>query len=126
MQTAGYRVKVGAEVTSPRPWGQEADAARARALEEAWQDKEITAVLSARGGYGSLKILPYLEVEALRPRPLRLVGFSDLTALLLFVVQRLGMTAFHGPTVAHLPALSPAAREDFPLAGRPRPGSPPL
>ncbi|MEJ5329278.1 MAG: LD-carboxypeptidase [Desulfobaccales bacterium] len=110
---AGYRVKVGQEATTPRPWGREADAARAQALEQAWLDPEIRAILGARGGYGSFKILPYLKAKSLQSRALRLVGFSDLTALLLFAVQRLGVAAFHGPTVAHLPALTPAAREDF-------------
>lgn len=110
---AGYRVKVGQEATTPRPWGQEADAARARALTQAWLDPEITAIIGARGGYGSFKILPSLEIRVLQSRPLRLVGFSDLTALLLFAVARLGLVAFHGPTVAQLPLLTEAAREDF-------------
>lgn len=113
LRGAGYRVKVGGEVTTSRPWGREADAARARALEQMWLDPETTAILGARGGYGSFKILPYLEAGSLQSRILRLVGFSDLTALLLFVVQQLGVVVFHGPTVAHLPALTPAAREDF-------------
>ncbi len=113
LRRAGYGVKVGGEVTTPRPWGREADAARARALEQAWSDPEITAIIGARGGYGSFRILPHLQAKSLQSRGLRLVGFSDLTALLLFALQRLGVAAFHGPTVAHLPALSPAAREDF-------------
>lgn len=113
LRGAGYRVKVGGEVTAPRRWGQQEDKARAMALERAWCDPEVRAIIGARGGYGSFKVLPYLTEKSLHGRSLRLVGFSDLTALLLFAVPRLGLVAFHGPTVAQLPGLSPAAREDF-------------
>jgi muramoyltetrapeptide carboxypeptidase len=113
LEAAGFRVKVGAEVTAPRPWGQAEDRCRARALERAWCDPEVSAVICARGGYGSFKILRYLRTQVLTSRPCRLVGFSDLTALLLFAARLPGAAAFHGPTVAQLPGLSPAARQDL-------------
>jgi len=113
LSAAGYRVQVGEEVTQPRPWGREADLARARRLEKAWLAPDVRAVIGARGGYGSGKILPHLDLASLRARPVRLVGFSDLTALLLFVGQKLGLTVFHGPTLSQLPLVSPQAREDL-------------
>jgi muramoyltetrapeptide carboxypeptidase len=110
---AGYRVQVGPEATQTRPWGEAADRERARAFLAAWDDPQVKAVIGARGGYGSFKTLRHLDPGLLRQRPKRLVGFSDLTALLLFCQAKAGVMAFHGPTVAHLPALTPAAREDF-------------
>ncbi len=110
---AGYRVRVGPEASQPRPWGEAADRERARAFLAAWRDPEVKAIVGARGGYGSFKTLPHLDPAVLRSRPKRLVGFSDLTALLLFCHARLDLAAFHGPTVAHLPALTPAALADF-------------
>jgi muramoyltetrapeptide carboxypeptidase len=107
----GFKVRWGPEVFQARPWDRAADEAAARRFLELWQDPEVKAVLGVRGGYGSLKVLPYLDVDALTPK--RLVGYSDLTNLLWHLHRHLGLVTFHGPTVAHLPELTPGARENF-------------
>jgi muramoyltetrapeptide carboxypeptidase len=120
----GFKVKSGPEIFQPRAWGREADRELARRFTELWLDPEVKAIVGVRGGYGSLKLLPYLEVAALKRAPKRLMGFSDLTNLLWDLHHRLGLVTFHGPTVGHLAALTEAAREDFYLwltAPGPRP-----
>jgi muramoyltetrapeptide carboxypeptidase len=72
---------------------------RARAFIDAWTDPSVRAVLTARGGYGSVQILPFLSRDMLRASPKVLVGYSDITALLSYLTTRCGMTAVHGPTV---------------------------
>ncbi len=109
----GFKVRCGPEVFQTRAWGVDTDRAVARRFQEIWLDPEIKAILGARGGYGSLKVLPHLDWAALGAQPQRLVGFSDLTNLLWELHRRLGLVTFHGPTVAHLSALTPAARENF-------------
>jgi muramoyltetrapeptide carboxypeptidase len=109
----GLQVRCGPEVVEPRAWGVATDRLVARRFEELWLDPEIKAVVGVRGGYGSLKILPHLDFAALGRAPKRLMGFSDLTNLLLALHQRLGLVTFHGPVVAQLPELTPAARENF-------------
>lgn len=109
----GFKVAWGPEIFAPRPWGADIDRERARRFLEIWADPEVKAVLGVRGGYGSLKILPHLELELLARYPKALVGFSDLTNLLLTFQQRLGLVTFHGPTLAQLPELTPEARESW-------------
>jgi len=109
----GFRVVSTAEVFAARSWGQDVDREAARRFQEIWEDPEIKAVMGVRGGYGSLKILPYLDVDRLASHPKRLVGFSDLTNLLLILHQRLGWVTFHGPTLAHLAEVTPDARESW-------------
>lgn len=109
----GFKVKCGPEVFQARAWGAEADRLVARRFQEIWQDPEVKAILGARGGYGSLKLLPYLNFAALKASPKRLVGFSDLTNLLWNLHRRLGLVTFHGPTVAQLAGLTPGARDNF-------------
>ncbi len=109
----GFKVVCGPEVFQVRAWGRESDRRVARRFLEVWQEPEVTAILGARGGYGSLKVLPFLDLPALAAQPKRLVGFSDLTNLLWHLHRDLGLVTFHGPTVAHLPVLTPAARESF-------------
>ena len=59
----------------------------------------------ARGGYGLLRLLPFLDPARLARRPRPVVGFSDGTALLA-VATRAGLAAIHGPVVTQLPGLS--------------------
>jgi muramoyltetrapeptide carboxypeptidase len=113
LQDWGLVVRCGPEVFEPRAWGAATDRLIARRFEELWLDPEVKAVIGVRGGYGSLKLLPHLNLPALAVAPKRLVGFSDLTNLLWHLHHRLGLVTFHGPTVAHLPEITPAAREDF-------------
>jgi muramoyltetrapeptide carboxypeptidase len=75
-------------------------AARARALMTAWLDPGVPAILAARGGYGSVELLPLLSIDAMRRAPKLLVGYSDLTSLLAFLTTRCGIVALHGPCVA--------------------------
>ena len=109
----GFKVVCGPEVFQTRAWGRESDQRVARRFLEVWQEPEVKAIVGARGGYGSLKVLPFLDLPALAARPKRLVGFSDLTNLLWHLHRDLGLVTFHGPTVAHLPLLTPEARESF-------------
>ncbi len=113
LEERGFRVRCGPEVCEPRAWGRDTDRGLARRLEEIWRNPEVKAVIGARGGYGSLKLLPHLDVSLLREYPKRLIGFSDLTNLLLHFHHKLRLVTFHGPTVSHLPSLTPAARENF-------------
>ena len=73
---------------------------RADAIRRAWQDPSIAGLVAVRGGYGSMQVLPLLDVadaqRALKP----FVGYSDLTALLTFLTIRCEVIAFHGPMLA--------------------------
>ena len=75
-------------------------AARARALVAAFEDPAVAAVVTARGGYGSVELLPFLPPDVLRRHPKLLVGYSDITALLSFLTVQCGVAALHGPCVA--------------------------
>jgi muramoyltetrapeptide carboxypeptidase len=73
---------------------------RARAFRRAWNDPSIAAVIAVRGGFGSVHILPLLDAAALSAAPKAFIGYSDVTSLLVFLVQRCGLVAFHGPMLA--------------------------
>jgi muramoyltetrapeptide carboxypeptidase len=47
-------------------------------------------------------MLPYLEPEIFRRNPKAFVGYSDITALHLWLMRRSGLRVFHGPTVDDL------------------------
>lgn len=89
------------------------DAARAEQLQRAWCDPSVAAVLCARGGYGTLRILDLLDWEAMAAAgPTLFVGSSDVTALHAVLGPRCGLVSLFGPMVAtRAVADDPVARE---------------
>ena len=87
------------------------DGERAQRFNDFVQDPTIKAVFCARGGYGSLRLLAKISYEDLRKTPKVLIGFSDITALLLACHQQTGLVSFHGPTVSSLSKADPETVE---------------
>lgn len=75
-------------------------AERLRAFHDLAADPSLAAIFFARGGHGLLPILPALDWDLLASHPRAYVGYSDLTPLLLAVVEKLGLVSLHGPMVA--------------------------
>ena len=76
------------------------DRHRAAQMEWALTLPEARAVMAARGGYGTTRLLPLLDWRRAAARPKLLIGYSDVTALLAYVSTRLRTTAIHGPMAA--------------------------
>jgi muramoyltetrapeptide carboxypeptidase len=74
--------------------------ARGTAFEQAWHASDVQALIGARGGYGSVHLLPALSASRLDAAAKAFIGYSDLTSLLTFLTCQCGIVAFHGPTVA--------------------------
>jgi muramoyltetrapeptide carboxypeptidase len=89
------------------------DEYRASRFNKFVRDPEIRGILCARGGYGSLRILPDIAYEQLRATPKCIVGFSDITALLLACHLKTGLVCYHGPTVSTLATSDQETIESF-------------
>jgi muramoyltetrapeptide carboxypeptidase len=97
LRRRGYQVKIAAGTLEKRGYLAGGDEARAAALNEALRDPEARLVLCARGGYGSPRILDRLDYQAIRRFPKAILGYSDVTSLLLAIEQRARLVTFHGP-----------------------------
>jgi muramoyltetrapeptide carboxypeptidase len=75
---------------------------------------DIDAIFCARGGFGSIQLLPYLTSE-LSQYPKIFVGYSDITVLINWLCQFCSMVTFHAPMVAMDIArgLEPRSRDYF-------------
>jgi len=73
------------------------DARRAAEIMEYVATPEVGAIFCARGGYGSARILSLLDAEKIRAAAKPLVGFSDITAMLLWQQNCAGLVGIHGP-----------------------------
>ena len=102
IESMGYRVKVPANCFNRRGYLAGSDTERAELLMEMFCDESIRAICCARGGFGCLRLLPLLDFGVIAARPKILLGFSDITALLVAVYERCHMVTFHGPVVTTL------------------------
>lgn len=100
LERLGFRVKYRADILDKARYTAGSDERRAEELMEAFTDPEVKAVWAARGGYGVMRILPLLDENVLRANPKIFIGYSDLTALHLYLYSRFGWVTFHGPMAA--------------------------
>ena len=108
LEQAGFRVRLGAATLAKAGYLAGTDRERLADLDEMFRDPEVKAIIAARGGYGSGRLLPRID-PAMRAHPKIFVGHSDLTFLLNDLVQRAELVTFHGPMVAGLQARPEAA-----------------
>jgi muramoyltetrapeptide carboxypeptidase len=73
---------------------------RSRELNEMFTRDDIRAIICARGGYGANYLLETLNLDNIKAHPKILVGYSDITTLLTYVLDSVGLVTFHGPMVA--------------------------
>lgn len=73
------------------------DTERAADINQFFQDKQIAALLPIRGGWGCSRILPYLDYQIIHQNPKIIIGFSDITSLILGINARSQLVTFHGP-----------------------------
>lgn len=100
----GFRTKVALDPTAAYGkddylFSSQTPKARAKALHQLFRDRSVKAILSVRGAYGSMEILPLLDFSLIRKNPKIFVGISDVTSLLVNLYQKSGVTTVHGPSV---------------------------
>jgi muramoyltetrapeptide carboxypeptidase len=90
---------------------------RLRDLHHAFADDEVRAIFATRGGYGSNYLLDSLDLDLIAESGKPFIGYSDLTAPQLWLLDQIQLPVFHGPMVAadfsredgvHLPSLQAA------------------
>lgn len=93
----GFNVVAGRNLTKGFGYLAARDEVRAEEFMRFIRDPKIDCVMSVRGGYGVMRILPMLDFDVIRANPKVIIGYSDITALVNAVYKLSGMIAFHGP-----------------------------
>ena len=128
----GCKYKIGKTVTnwktSDRYFSANDEERAAEFMEFILSDK-IDAILSARGGYGVMRILPLLDYDEISRHPKPIIGFSDITALLQAIYKKSRIVCFHGPVAslsfstvtekAFKKVLFPQKKQDIPTEWEP-------
>lgn len=76
------------------------DNRRADELNQYYADPNVRAIFFARGGYGCQRILPLLDAETIKSNPKPVIGFSDITAIYLWLYHHGVGGAFYGPNAS--------------------------
>jgi muramoyltetrapeptide carboxypeptidase len=100
LKVLGLKARVGKHVFDRRGYFAGRDEDRAADLNAMFADPEVKAVHCVRGGWGAARLLPFLDWNTIARHPKILVGYSDITALLLSFHAKTGLVTFHGPVGA--------------------------
>ncbi len=110
LESLGFEVVLSSHLYERDRYLAGSDGKRLHDLHSMFQNRKVRAIFCARGGYGSMRLLEAVDYELVRKNPKIIVGYSDVTALLLAVYNKTGLVTFHGPAVKDLDAKN---REDI-------------
>lgn len=96
----GFRVELGKNISKIDGYLAGTDQERADDLNLMFKTKNVKAIFCLRGGYGASRILDKINYKLIRSNPKILVGYSEITALQLAILQKSGLVTFAGPMVA--------------------------
>jgi muramoyltetrapeptide carboxypeptidase len=125
LQNLGYKVKIPKEIFEKKRYLAGDDILRANIINQLFSDPDIDGIVCARGGFGAMKLLNYLDWKLITKNPKLFIGFSDISALLLSILdQTQGETGskigdesenmvIHGPTIVSLATAQDKTIESF-------------
>lgn len=96
----GFTCRYDKGIFARDPYLAGSDDRRFKELVSALRDPQAKAILFARGGYGSMRLLSHLDRVKITGKPKIILGYSDITSLLTYFQNRLGWLTYYGPVVA--------------------------
>ena len=92
----GLKVVLGKNIFGAENQYSGSDAQRADDFQKMLDDDSIRAIISARGGYGALRIIDKLDFKKFQNKPKWIIGYSDITVLHSHIHQNFGIETLHG------------------------------
>lgn len=100
LESQGFIIRYRKDIFTRLPYLAGNDERRADELGEALADDDAGAILFARGGYGAMRLLPFMKKMRKPAKPKIIMGYSDVTSLLVYFRQLFNWATFYGPVVA--------------------------
>ena len=97
LENLGYRVEIGENVGKVHGYLAGSDEERLSDLHSMFSNKNVKAIFSLRGGYGSGRLLDKIDFNLIKKNPKIFVGYSDLTMLQMAIFKKTGLITFAGP-----------------------------
>ena len=102
IESKGHTARIPEQILGPDILSANSDAERFKQLKAALYAEDSELIWCVRGGYGATRLLPELEKLAPPKKKKNLIGFSDITALHLFLSQKWGWSTLHGPSLRQM------------------------
>lgn len=96
IRSLGFKVKEGEHLYRRNLYLAGTDEERAEDVNRMFGDDDVDAIFCLRGGYGTPRILPFLDYELIAKNPKVFLGSSDITAILAAMQVKTGLIGFHG------------------------------
>jgi len=93
----GLKVKFGKHVLSKHGYLAGKDEERAGDIHDMFEDSSVKAVMAMRGGWGTNRLLNIIDFDLIGNNPKIVIGFSDITSLLIAIYVKTGLITFNGP-----------------------------
>jgi muramoyltetrapeptide carboxypeptidase len=106
LQSWGLEVVLGDTVTASYHQFAGDDDLRARDLQRFIDDDSIKAIIAARGGYGTIRMIDKVNFSRFAQNPKWLIGFSDITVLHTHLFANYGAQSIHGQMPVNIPDAS--------------------
>lgn len=114
MEDKGYRLKPGSLTGKIQTYRSGSIQERADELNRLIRDPDVHCIMASAGGFVSNSLLPYIDYTALKVHPKIIIGFSDVTAILLSIYAKIGLTTFYGPNlISTFGEIAPFSEESF-------------
>lgn len=104
MESWGFKILVGETIGRRDFTFGGTDDERATDIQKMLNDKNVKAIMCARGGYGLIRILDRLKWETFKAHPKWIMGFSDVTVLHAHINRRIGVATIHSKMCNSFPA----------------------
>ena len=95
----GFNIKKGKHIYDKYGYLAGTDEDRAKDIIDMFTDSTVDAIVCLRGGYGSIRMIPYLDFKKIKQNPKPFCGYSDITLLLNYISNRCNFTTFHSPMI---------------------------
>ncbi|WP_348099077.1 LD-carboxypeptidase [Mucilaginibacter sp.] len=116
LESWGLEVVLGETVTASYNQFAGDDDLRARDMQRFIDDDNIKAIIAARGGYGTIRMIDKVDFSRLAANPKWIVGFSDITLLHSHIISNYGLACIHGQMPLNIPDASAYSLETLRLA----------
>ena len=100
LENLGFRVMHAAHLRASRGNTAGTIGQRLTDLHTLFAKREVRALWAARGGSGTAQLLPYIDYGLVARNPKVVIGYSDITSMLLALHAKSGLVTFHGPVAS--------------------------
>jgi muramoyltetrapeptide carboxypeptidase len=104
LEAWGFRVRLGTTIGTRSGSFAGTDDERLADLQRMLDDREVKAILCARGGYGSVRIIERIDWSLFKKHPKWILGFSDITVIHSYISRNIGVASIHSKMGGAFPA----------------------